>query len=125
MGIIYRVTIPEREKPKSWRLVACWRVQLTAIELEKTETGERLKWVFQTRDKQHTIVGYTEYSTHYRSKCAKWVRAVMNKNCLPKQVDLEQLIGNEVDCWFQIVPQKDGTERLVAYDLDNYKVGRW
>ena len=122
MGIIYRVTIPEREKPKSWRLVACWRVQLTAIELEETETGKRLKWVFQTRDKQHTIVGYTEYSTHYKSKCAKWVRAVMNKNCLPKQVDLEQLIGNEVGCCVEIKRNKDGTERLVARDLYNHKV---
>ena len=122
MGIIYRVTIPEREKPKSWRLVACWRVQLTAIELEETETGKRLKWVFQTRDKQHTIVGYTEYSTHYKSECAKWVRAVMNKNCLPKQVDLEELIGNEVGCCVEIKRNKDGTERLVARDLYNYKV---
>ena len=125
MGIIYSMTIPERKTTELPPLTCCWKVQLTAIELEETKTGKRLKWVFQTRDKQHTIVGYTKYSTWYRSKCAKWVRAVMNKNCLPKQVDLEQLIGNEVNCWFQIIPQKDGTERLVAYDLDNSKVGRW
>jgi|YNPMSStandDraft_2_1061718.scaffolds.fasta_scaffold16782_3 hypothetical protein len=124
MGIIYSITKPKRKKSDSLVLAACWRVQLTAIELEETNTGKRLKWVFQTRDKQHTIVGYTKYSTWYRSKCAYWVRAVMNKNCLPKQVDLEQLIGNEVNCWFRIIPQKDGTERLVAYDLDNYKVGK-
>jgi len=125
MGIIYSITQPERKTTELPPLACCWRVQLAAIELEETKAGKRLKWVFQTRDKQHTIVGYTKFSTWYRSKCAKWVRAVMNKNCLPKQVDLEQLIGNEVDCWFQIIPQKDGTERLVAYDLDNYKVGRW
>ena len=122
MGIIYSITQPERKTTELPPLACCWRVQLAAIELEETKAGKRLKWVFQTRDKQHTIVGYTKFSTWYRSKCAKWVRAVMNKNCPPKQVDLEQLIGNEVNCWFQIIPQKDGTKRLVAYDLDNYKV---
>jgi hypothetical protein len=124
MGIIYSITKPKRkETTEPFTLITCWRVQLAAIELEETRAGKRLKWVFQTRDKQHTIVGYTKFSTWYRSKCAKWVRAVMNKNRLPTHpIDLKQLIGNEVRCWFQIIPQKDGTKRLVAYDLDNYKV---
>jgi hypothetical protein len=101
----------------------CWRVQLAAIELEETNTGKRLKWVFQTRDKQHTIVGYTNYSTGYRSKCAKWVKALLNKNYIPtRPIDLEQLIGNEVYCWIKTTRGKDGTERYVAHDLE--KVGK-
>ena len=123
MGIIYSITKPERKETKPFTLLMYWRVQLAAIELEETNTGKRLKWVFQTLDKQHTIVGYTKYSTSHRSKCAKWVLAVLNKGYIPSgNIELENLIGNEVYCWIKIIRQKDGTEQLVAHDLE--RVGK-